>query len=294
MRVMLSGVVALCLWAAVSCAPAPAPTPEPAIWRVADADSEIWLYGTVHVLPEDVRWRGPRVEAAFASAEELVTETDTSDAAASSFPDLALRYGSLPDGENLSSYLSDVDREKLARIARELGLAPAAMERLRPWLAALQLTYAYALREGHGADAGVEAVLAEEARRDGKRMSFFETPEEQIRILASLAPEDEAHFLSVTLRQIEEDGETLDTLDNAWASGDVEALETLLATQWREAGPAVHEAIVLSRNRAWADAIAQRLNGRGRLFVAVGAAHLVGDGSVVDLLRERGIAVEGP
>ncbi len=294
MRVLLSGVMALALWALSGCAPAPAPVAEPAIWRIVDADSEIWLYGTVHVLPEGVRWRGPRVEAAFARAEELVTETDTSDDTAAAFPELALRYGSLPEGESLSSQLSEADRERLARLSAELGLAPAALDRLQPWLAALQLTYAYALREGHGAEAGVEAVLSAEAVRTGKRMSFFETPEEQVRALAGLAPQDEAHFLSVTLAQIEEDGETLGALDEAWARGDVAALDALLAEQWREAGPAVHEAIILQRNRAWADAIAQRLDGSGRLFVAVGAAHLVGDGSVVNLLRERGIAVEGP
>lgn len=294
MRVMFSGVLALALWTLGGCAPAPAPTTEPAIWRISDADSEIWLYGTVHVLPENIRWRGPRVEAAFARAEEFVTETDTGEEAAAAFPELAMRYGSLPEGESLSARLSEADRQKLARIAQDLGLAPTAIDRLRPWLAALQLTYAYAQREGHGADAGVETVLAADARRAGKLMSFLETPEEQVRVLATLSPDDEAHFLSVTLRQIEEDDETLDTLDAAWARGDVRTLTALLDAQWREAGPAVHEAIILGRNRAWAEAIAQKLDGSGRVFIAVGAAHLVGDGSVVDLLRERGIAVEGP
>ena len=70
--------------------------------------------------------------------------------------------------------------------------------------------------------------------------------------------------------------------------------EAALAPQWAEAGPAVHEAVILRRNRAWADEIATRLDGSGRVFIAVGAAHLVGDGNVVDLLRARGIAVEGP
>jgi uncharacterized protein YbaP (TraB family) len=71
-------------------------------------------------------------------------------------------------------------------------------------------------------------------------------------------------------------------------------LGALLDAQWRQAGPAIHEAVIVDRNRAWADAIAERLDGSGRIFVAVGAAHLVGEENVVELLRERGIEVEGP
>lgn len=293
MRPLFSALLAASAWALAACAPAPAPPANPALWRIADADSEIWLFGTVHVLPPDLVWRGERVNAAFASADEFVTETDTSAEAVAQFPALAARYGMLPADQALSALLAPADQERLVEVVRELRLDHTQIERMRPWFAALQLSYAYALREGHSSDAGVESVLAAEARSRGKRLSFFETPEEQIRILADLAPADEAHFLSVTLRQIS-DKEAIGEMDDAWARGDVAALESALAPQWEEAGAIVHEAVILRRNRAWAGEIAERLGGSGRVFIAVGAAHLVGDGNVVDLLRARGIAVEGP
>lgn len=289
-----SALLAASAWALAACAPAAAPPGDPALWRIADADSEIWLFGTVHVLPSDLHWRSDRVNTAFARADEFVTETDTSPAAMEQFPGLAQRYGMLPPDQALSARLAPADQQRLAEATRALRLDHAQIERMRPWFAALQLSYAYALREGHTSDAGVESVLAAEARSRGKHLSFFETPEEQIRILADLSPADETHFLSVTLRQIADEDESLDAMDEAWARGDVAALEAALAPQWAEAGPAVHEAVILRRNRAWADEIATRLDGSGRVFIAVGAAHLVGDGNVVDLLRARGIAVEGP
>lgn len=291
MRALLSALLlALSLSA---CTPAE-PAGEPALWRIRDADSEIWLFGTVHVLPADIRWRGPHVSAAFAAADEFVTETDTSPEAAASYPALAARFGTLPAGERLSAKLSQDEQAQLARLARAAGLDPPSLDRLRPWLAALQLSFAYAAREGHSPDAGVETVLAAEARRTGKRLSFFETPEQQIRFLADLPPGEELRFLTVTMRQIEQDSTLLDDLDRAWARGDVIELERLLDAQWEESGAAIHESIILRRNRAWADVIEHRLAGEGRVFIAVGAAHLVGDGSVIDLLRERGVAVEGP
>jgi len=286
--------LAVSTWVLAACAPPATPQNEPALWRIADADSEIWLFGTVHVLPPELHWRGERVNAAFASADEFVTETDTSPGATAAFPDLAARYGLLPPEQSLSALLPAADRQRLSDIVREMRLDAAQIERMRPWFAALQLSYAYAMREGHSADAGVESVLAAEARAEGKRLSFFETPEEQIRILADLAPAAEAHFLAVTLRQISDADGSMAESDAAWARGDVEALNTALAPQWEDAGPVVHESVILRRNRAWADEIATRLDRPGRIFIAVGAAHLVGDDSVVDLLRARGIEVEGP
>jgi uncharacterized protein YbaP (TraB family) len=83
-------------------------------------------------------------------------------------------------------------------------------------------------------------------------------------------------------------------LDRAWARGELTELGRQLDAQIGEAGPAVHRALITDRNRAWADQIEQRLAGSGKIFIAVGAAHLVGDGNVVALLRARGIEVEGP
>jgi uncharacterized protein YbaP (TraB family) len=293
MHALRSLLASLALSLAAACAP-PAVPPEPALWRISDADSEIWLFGTVHVLPANVRWRGPSVSAAFAAADELVTETDTSAEAAAAFPELAARYGALPAGEQLSDRLSAEDRDRLGRIVRTAGLAPEALERQRPWLAALQLSFAVAARKGHNAEAGVETVLAADARRTGKRLSFFETPEQQVRFLADLPPAEEARFLSVTLRQIEEDDALLEAIDRAGARGDVAALGRMLDQQWAESGPVIHERIIIARNRSWADAIAARLAGEGRIFIAVGAAHLVGEQNVVELLRARGISVDGP
>jgi uncharacterized protein YbaP (TraB family) len=294
MRILVAALLAA--WT-LGCSPQPAPTrqSEPAIWHISDADSEIWLFGSVHMLPPEVRWRGPRVDAAFAAADEFVTETDIpSDASAAAFNAFAARHGVLPEGETLSQRLSPAEAADMARAARRLGLDIDALERQRPWLAAIQLSYADLARSGQSADAGVESVLAAEAARQHKRFSSLETPEEQLSVLANLAPEDETHFLRVTLGELGQSDDMAADMDRAWARGDVATLERLFALQWREAGPAVHEAIVLKRNRAWADEIERRLQGSGRIFVAVGAAHLIGEDSVVDLLSERGIAVEGP
>lgn len=295
MRTVRSVLLALGLTLA-ACQPAApqAAAADPALWRITDQDSEIWLFGTVHILPRDVVWRSERVNAAFAAAEEFVTETDTGPAATAEFQALTAQLGALPPGENLLEQLDPPSRARMERLAREAGFQPEQFATVRPWLAAMQISYFHAAQRGQAAEAGVESVLGADAVAQNKRHTFLETPAEQIHILADLPHADQLRFLQATLRQIEEESAVLEDMDDAWARGELDDLGDQLDAQIGEAGPAVHQALIVDRNRAWANEIAQRLAGEGRIFIAVGAAHLVGDSSVVALLRERGIAVEGP
>lgn len=294
MRALTAALLAGLAWAVSACAAPEPAAPNPALWRIADADSEIWLFGSVHVLPPELEWRSARVNAAFASADELVLETDTSESGAAELAALTLRLGALPAGETLSARLDEHGRAALADAARKIGADPAALDRARPWLAALQISYGYAIQQGHDPNAGVEMVLAAEARAAGKPIGFLETPEQQLRTLADLSPEDELRFLQATLRQLEAQDDQLDELDAAWVRGDTEALFRVIDPQMKEAGRAAYDALLTRRNAAWADEIARRLEGSGDVFIAVGAAHLIGPDSVVAMLRARGIAVEGP
>lgn len=289
-QLLLPFLIGVCL-ALSSCTPSPR-NGEPPIWRLSDADSEIWLFGSVHMLKPGLDWRGPRMEAAFAAAEEFVTETDTEAEAA--FPALVTAHGALPAGETVSAKLSPADAERLRSAARALNLDFSVLDQRRPWLAALQLSSAFAVRAGRRPEAGVEAVLSAEARGRDLRAWHFESPEEQIRILAELAEEDQIGLLMSVLDEADSSLQDLDALDRAWAEGDIAALEARLSAESATMDPDVREAILLERNRAWADRIVTRLQGSGRTFIAVGAAHLVGEDSVVDLLRDRGLVVEGP
>lgn len=294
MRALILGVL-VAATALASCSPAPEPArAEPALWRITDADSEIWLFGTAHMLRPELRWRGARVNTAFAAAEEFVTETDASAAGVEAAQTLSLQFGMQPAGQTLSASLQDDTRMQLLRTASSVGVSPSELEPMRPWLAALRLSYAYAYARGLRAEAGVENVLAAEATSRGMRMSFFETPEQQVRFLADLPEAEQTRFLADTLNEIEADAEAQDDLDALWAAGDTDALARLFDAQWQTGSPLLHEVIILQRNRAWADEIVRRLDGEGRVFIAVGAAHLIGEGNVIALLRERGIAVEGP
>lgn len=292
MRALIAALLLAAAPALAGCAPKPAG--EPALWRIADEDSEIWLFGTAHMLDPNLNWRGPRINAAFASAEEFITETDMSEAGVAEAQAVSAQRGTAAPGAPLSASLDEPQRAALSRVAGMLRLDAERLEPHRPWYAALQLSYAYAYQRGMRAEAGVENVLYADAHRRGMRMGFLETPEQQIRFLADLPEAEQARFLADTLREIEAEEDGVDALADLWSRGETAALAALFDAQWRRTSPMLRDVIILQRNRAWADEIATRLEGEGRIFIAVGAAHLLGEGNVIALLRARGIEVEGP
>lgn len=266
----------------------------PALWRLSDADSEIWILGTVHVLPPNLKWRTPRIDKAFNAADEIWFEAPTDDGAAAEIGALVAQLGVNPAGVTLTSMLSPEEKAQFLRVAQSVGVDASAMERARPWLAALQLSVALLAKQGSDPDSGVENALEADAARLNKRTAYFETAAQQMHIFADLSSAAEKAFFVATLRQIEDEADQTDVMDALWARGDVDALGKLLQRQIEEAGPEVGEALIHRRNAAWTAEIDRMMHGKGRVFIAVGTAHLTGSGGVPALLRAKGYKVEGP
>ena len=263
---------------------------EPALWALKDADSTIYLFGTVHVLKPGTDWRSPKVAAALAESGELVLEVLGADDAAAVQP-LIARYGVDP-GASLSAKLSDADRPRLAAAAKSMGLPDGAMEPMRPWLAALTLAVLPMVQAGYDAKSGVETVLTAEAKAAGKTLGALETLEQQLRFFADMPQEVEVALLSATLDDVAEGPAQLDRMVAAWAAGDQPALEAEFVEETRRDYPELYEVVVVQRNEDWARQLAKKLQGSGVSFVAVGAGHLVGPDSVQAQLEKRGLKAE--
>ena len=282
-------------------APAPAAVPvversaplpdEPALWVVRDADSTIYLFGTVHLLRDTTKWRTPKVEAAIAESQELwveIAEVGDEAASAAAMQKLVPQYG-LDPARPLSSKLPPEDRARLKEVATRFGMQPAALEPMRPWLAALTLTLLSIQKGGYNPEAGVDMLLTRAFRTANKPVKAFETVEQQIRFFATFPPEVELQFLQSTLRDADRGVGLMDDLSSAWARGDMETFDRLFAAEMRAYNPELYRVLLVNRNEAWAKAIQERLAGSGVSFVAVGAGHLSGPDSVQARLAARGV-----
>ncbi len=275
---------------AAPAAPAPIQGEGPALWVVKDADSTLYLFGSVHVLRPTTGWASPRVEAAFDSASDIWFEISNPDDQAAIMP-LIQQHGLSPETP-LSSRLTPEENAELDAAAQAKGASAAQLHPMKPWLAALSLSVAPLIKAGYDPKSGVELVLKARAEAAGKPIHGFETIDKQIGILAGLPDDVQLVFLRETLKDYENAATKLDEMVEAWARGDVATLDRVTITEMKDASPALYQAVLVDRNTDWANQIQTLLEGSGTAFIAVGAAHLTGDDSVQAILQKRGVTVE--
>ncbi len=266
--------------------------PGPALFVARDADSTLYLYGTIHLRRAGDPWGSAAVDAALGASEEIWTELEMTPENDARVQQLALQMGMAPAGRGLSTWLSPEEAERLSQTAQRLGLQPQALEPMQPWLAGLTLTILPMVQAGYDPNAGVDRAIDAFGDAHGKHMRAFETPEQQLGFFAGLSPDVQRQMLLEAIDEAEKGPAVLDELSAAWERGEIDMLERLLNDDLRAEYPEVYAALISQRNAAWIATLTAELQGSGVDFVAVGAAHLVGDDGLVAQLRARGVRVE--
>ena len=263
-----------------------------ALWTVRGEHNTVYLLGSIHVLrPGDGDLPRAALEA-YADAEQLVMEIDLDDpevADPAALLGTMQRAALLPEGESLRRVLGD-DYAAVAERARESGLELATLDGFAPWFVATLLLQLELVQRGFQPELGIEQQLTDRAVRDGKPIEGLETAEQQFAVLAGLPLPEQKRFLLMTLAEAERIDAEIEDLLAAWRSGDAEALEDMLAAAFDEF-PELYRPLTEDRNRAWVERLDELLDDRDDYLVVVGALHLVGRHSVVDLLRQRGHTV---
>ena len=261
---------------------------EPAMWVVRDADSTLYLFGTMHVLKPDLQWRTPAIDKALADAGEVWLEIDAeaaeNPAAIQPYMDLLL-----DPVTPLSKRLPPDVYARYADMAARAGLPPPMVEPMRTWLAAVTLSLTVMNKAGYKEASGVDRAIAKD--RGGRPLRTLETLGGQLGFLGSLPEAQQQALLVDTLDQLAKPG-YVDDLVAAWAAGDVGTLDALYLADMRTRFPEAYAVFLTRRNAAWVETLAKELAGAGTDFVAVGALHLVGPDSVPAMLKARGFTVE--
>ena len=290
---MIRGLTALLVAAAIAATPAASAAAERSVvWSVRGEHNTVYLFGSIHVLrPGDVGL--PRAaETAYDDAEQLVMEIDMDDPAVADPLALASqmqRYAQLPAGQSLESALG-ADYPAVATHLREAGLDPALLDGFAPWFVGMMVLQLEIARRGFDPAHGIEQQVTDRAMADRKPIRGLETPADQFAVLGGLSLPEQKRFLLMTLEETEQTDARLDQLLNAWRSGDTATLAQVLSEEFEEF-PELYRPLTEERNRAWVEQLAGLLDDRDDYLVVVGALHLVGRNSVVDLLRQRGYRV---
>ena len=267
----------------------PAPAAHPALWKAYDADTTIYLFGTIHALPSATQWQSKAIDTALARSDLLVLEVANLQDAAS----MAAAFQGRALGRGLPPVLDRVPVDRRAALKAELDAAHlplATADRLKTWAVMIALAGQTLQKIGAARDAGVEKVVQDSFAARHKPVQGFETASQQFGFFDHLSEDAQRKLLLSVLEPDAKVRAEFAQMIAAWSAGDVARIERTFDSELKDMRE-LTQALLTQRNAAWADWIARRMDAPGTVFVAVGAGHLAGAGSVDALLTRRGVKV---
>ncbi len=277
--------------------------PNPAVWRMGDDDTTIYIMGTVHALSPKIQWRSPALEQIFGEVDELVLETVEDKDAPAEFMDDQMIDAMLAgiDRKPLLDRVDPANRAILDQVIGELNLPKDYLDLLPTWMVAFELFYSGASIDGVTTELGVETILEDVFEKAKKPISGIEDAEAVNAALNALSEADQLIALDQLLTEIrtapassllpdQPEGEHPFADDIAWAKGDMSKAGKDLTPQ--SMGQAYYDALLVNRNAAWTEWLTKRLDRPGKILLAVGSAHLAGVDSVQLMLEKKGHVVE--
>ena len=264
-------------------------TARPALWAVSDADTTIYLFGTIHLLPSGLKWRTPKIDQAMAKSQELVVETivDEKNPAKllSAMASLGFNAPNLPP---VAERVPAAKRAALAEAIKKTGLPPQAFDRMKTWAVAINLL-GLKFRE-LSLGRGVEPVLRDDFTAQNKPIGELESNLEQLSYFDRLPESAQRNLLEGAIEDSSSMKQEFGAMLDAWTRGDVKQISRTFDSDLATV-PAMRDALIRQRNANWAKWIEKRMGEPGTIMIAVGAGHLAGSQSVVEALKKDGFKV---
>ena len=260
------------------------------VWEIKKGEDVVHIGGTVHLLPI-TEYPLPSVFTdTYQAADSIVLETKlpTPDDQAGQMAMLkAMAYA---DGETLSQHLSEQTNESLKQYFSAVGIEFEKLNKFKPGFISSMILNIETQKAGM-AGAGVDMYFSQLANQDNKSIEYLETLDFQINMLANMGVGNEEYAIKHNLAEAEEIVPLLKKLIKAWRVGDENAINELALVQMKEQFPSSFKAMMTDRNLDWVPKIEALFNDDDQEFVLVGAAHLVGEDSVIEQLKDKGYKV---
>src|SRR3546814_498345 len=234
------------------------------MWKLADADTTIYLFGTIHLLPKGLEWRTPAIEKAVAASDALVLETQLGTDLSRTGRKM-MEMGLSPGLPPLLERVPEEKRPALQKLIDSAGIPTRSLDRMETWAAAMSLFASSCRGMGFKAEAGVEQGLSADFRETGKPISGLETVEQQFGFFDSLSEESQRAFLAGSIDDPAEARRQLEAMIKAWAAGDTEAIARTFDSE-TALSPELRQVLMVNRNREWAEWLDKRLE--------IGRAHV--------------------
>lgn len=262
----------------------------PALWSVSDADTTVYLFGTIHLLPANYHWQTPALQTAVKNSQELVVETKIDEKNPQALAATMMQMAVSPGLPPIADRVPPSKRAALEAAIANSGVQRAAFDRIETWAAAFMLLGNQFRDMGLKNLEGVEPVLKAAFTTDNKPIGELETNAEQLGFFDRLPEKAQRALLVGAIEAPADTKADFDGMLSAWQRGDVKSIARTFNHDLA-ASPELRDALLRQRNANWKRWIEQRMQTPGSVMIAVGAGHLAGSDSVIDLLQRDGLKV---
>jgi uncharacterized protein YbaP (TraB family) len=287
-RRAVAAALALSLFSISLLAGADTGTPS-SVWVISSGDQKVYLGGTVHLLRPSDYPLPEQYEKAYQDADKLYFETDISGMSDMGTQARMLQQLTYQDERTLESELNEEAYKALVSYLQTAGLPIAMVQKFKPGLLISTLSVIAMQKMGFSPQ-GVDAFFNTRAREDGKPVGQFESIDDQIGFLATMGEGYESEYILLSLTDLAKT-EVVAQMIDAWRSGDEDKLITLIIDEMKAQSAELYENILVSRNKHWLPMIEAMFSQQGTEFVLVGAAHLIGEEGLLQLLAGKGYTI---
>jgi uncharacterized protein len=258
------------------------------LWELHGRHNTVYLLGSIHVLRQSDYPLPPAMLEAYGKAGSLLMEVNLDEMTSDQVQQEMLESAMLSEGKTLPEVLGKARYARAADLARAVGVDLSLFDQFAPWFAAEAISQLQLTQMGFQPDSGVEMYFLGKARSDGKSVAGLETVHDQIALFQNMSMDAQAEYLVSSLEQSHELPNEVTSMVRAWRNGDTQWFENELKDEFGR-DPRLYQSLLVARNRKWLPQIEALLNDDKNTLVIVGTGHLVGMGSVIDLLKKDGI-----
>ena len=289
--------------------------PGPGLWKISKGDHVLWVFGTYSPLPKNMEWRSQQVETILAQSQEYLLPPSAS-ADVGFFRSLTLLPYAIgitknPDGAQLRDLMpADVHARWLLLKKKYIG-SDEGIERERPIFAADELFRKALAEAGLSSGFEVSKTIQKIVKKNKIKMTSpgiilaVDDPVRMIKDFKKSSLDDVACF-SKTLERLETDIDAMRIRANAWAKGDLEAIQKLSYADRDEACESAmmdsaflkaqpgFQSMEARMGAAWLASAEKSLTTNASTFATLSLREILDPKGVVMALQTKGYLLEKP
>ncbi|GAX61033.1 GumN family protein [Candidatus Scalindua japonica] len=265
---------------------------ESSVWKLDMDNSSFYLAGSCHVLRKSDYPLPEEFELAYMDVEQVVFETDVDALVNPENQLLLISKGMYVGSDTLEKKLSKKAYSSLDKFCRDRSMSLDLFQKFKPWMVTMTLLALELEKNGISASDGLDVYFSNKAKKDRKQTGGLEDVYRHIELVSLFEEELGESIVESFIQEVGEVRVIMENLIKSWKAGDEDGIDEYLSKNMRKEFPKLYKRLLTDRNIGWIPCLETLIGSGKKTLVIVGVGHLVGENSIIKLLKSRGYKIK--